>query len=95
MPDDVIQAVSNECAYQLETIMQKGIKGEKGEYRSERCDFLLRQMAGETDVALRRHFGGITGSGIAIKHRQIANQIEADVKLKGWVNSIRKKIFDI
>ena len=52
-------------------------------------------MTGETNVALRRFFGGITGAGVAIKHEQIANQIEDDRKLKGRLNRIRKNIFDI
>jgi len=52
-------------------------------------------MTGETAVALGRHFGGISGSGIVFKYNQIANQIERDRKLKGRVNRIRKQILNI
>jgi hypothetical protein len=46
-------------------------------------------------VALGRHFGGISGSGIVFKYNQIANQIESDRKLRGRINRIRKKILNI
>ena len=91
-PDDLIQAVSTEYDCGRESIIQKG---KKGNIARDAAIYLCRQMTGETAVALGRHFGGITGSGIGIKHKQIANRIEADRKLKGRVNRIRKEIFDI
>ena len=91
-PDDLIQAVSKEYGCGRETIIQKG---KKRNVARDAAIYLCREMTGETAVALGRHFGGITGSGVAIKHNQIVNQIEADRKLKGRLNRIRKKIFDI
>jgi putative transposase len=91
-PDDLIRAVSNEYGCERETIMQKG---KKRNIARDVAIYFCREITGETGVSLGRHFGGITGSGIAIKHKQIANQIEADRKLKRRLNRIRKKIFDI
>jgi chromosomal replication initiation ATPase DnaA len=56
--------------------------------------YLCRELTGETDVALGRRFD-ISGAGIAARHDRIAKKLEADRKLKGRNDRIRRKILNI
>lgn len=87
--DDLIQVLCNEFGCEREIILQKG---KKRNHARDLAIYLCREMTGESAVALGLHFGGISGAGIAIKHKQIASQIENDRKFKERVDSIRKKI---
>jgi putative transposase len=91
-PDDLIQVVSEELGCERESIVRKG---KKRNFARDLAIYLCREMTGETGVALGRHFGGISGSGIVFKYNQIANQVESDRKLRGRINRIRKKILNI
>ena len=91
-PDELIRVVSEELGCERESILRKG---KKGNFARDLAIYLCREMTGETGVALGRHFGGISGSGIVFKYNQIANQIESDRKLRGRVNRIRKKMLNI
>jgi putative transposase len=82
-PDDLIQVVSEELGCERESILRKG---KKRNFARDLAIYLCREMTGETGVALGRHFGGISGSGIVFKYNQIANQIESDPKLRGRIN---------
>ena len=88
-PEDLITVVCEEFECERETILRKG---KKRNLARDLAIYLSREMTGETGVALGRFFGGISGSGVVVRHNYIANKIETDRKLKGWVNRIRNKI---
>ncbi len=91
-PDDLVQAVADEFGCGREAILQKG---KKRNFARDVAIYLCREMTGETGAALGGYFGGISGAGIAIRHSQIAKQIETDRMLKERVDQIKKKIFNI
>lgn len=90
-PDDLIQAVSDEFGCGIESILQKG---KKRNLARDVAIYLCRQLTGETGVALGRRFD-ISGAGIAARHDRIAKKLEADRKLKGRDDRIRRKILNI
>jgi len=73
-PEELTQVVSDEFGCGREIILQKGKK--RNLVRGVAIYF-CREMTGETGVALGRRFD-ISGAEIAIRHNQIANQLEAD-----------------
>jgi REP element-mobilizing transposase RayT len=89
-PDDLIQAVSNEFGCGMESILQKG---KKGNLARDVAIYLCRELTGETSVSLGRRFD-ISGAGIAARHDRIAKKLEADRNLKGRDDRIRRKILD-
>jgi len=90
-PDEITQVVSDEFGFGREIIFQKG---KKRNLPRDVAIYLCRELTGETGVALGRRFD-ICGAAIAIRHNQIANQLQADRKLKRRVDRIRKQIINI
>ncbi len=90
-PDEVTQVVSDEFACGREIILRKG---KKRNIARDVAIYLCREVTGETGVALGRRFD-ISGAGIAIRHNQIANQLEADCELKKRIFRMRTKIINI
>jgi Bacterial dnaA protein helix-turn-helix len=90
-PDDLIEAVSDEFGCGIESILQKG---KKRNLARDVAIYLCRELTGETGVALGRRFD-ISGAGIAARHDRIAKKLEADRKLKGRDDRIRRKILNI
>jgi len=70
------------------------LKGKKGNLARDVAIYLCRELTGETSAALGRRFD-ITGAGIAARHDRIAKKLEADRKLKGRDDRIRRKILYI
>jgi len=89
-PDSIIQAVSDEFGCGMESILQKGKK--RNLVRDVEI-YLCREMTGETSVALGRRFD-ICGAGIAARYGRIAKKLEADRRLKGRQNRIRRRILN-
>jgi len=89
--DDLIQAVCDEFGCGMESIRQKG---KKGNLARDVAIYLCRELTGETGVALGRRFD-ISGAGIAARHDRIAKQLKTDRKLKGRGDRIRRKILNI
>jgi chromosomal replication initiation ATPase DnaA len=91
-PEDLISVICEEFACGREVILGKG---KKKNLARDVAIYLSRKMTGETGVALGRFFGGISGAGVVVRHNYIANKIETDRKLKGYVKRIRNKIINI
>jgi REP element-mobilizing transposase RayT len=90
--EDLISVICAEFACGREVILGKG---KKKNLARDVAIYLSREMTGETGVALGRFFGGISGAGVVVRHNYIANKIETDRKLKGYVKRIRNKIINI
>lgn len=71
------------------------IKGKKRNLARDVAIYLSREMTGESGVALGHYFGGISGAGIAVRHRHITDKMKTDRKLRRRVNRIRRKIINI
>lgn len=91
-PDDLMLVICCEFGCTREAILQKG---KKGNLARDLAIYFSREMTGESGVALGHYFGGISGAGITVRYKYIANKIEKDRKLKRRVMKIRKKIINI
>jgi putative transposase len=89
--DELTQVVCEEFGCGREFIFQKG---RKRNLARDVTIYFCREVTGETGVALGRRFD-ISGAGIAIRHKQIANQLEADRELKRRIDRIGKKLINI
>jgi len=75
----------------MESILRKG---KKRDLARDVAIYLCREMTGEASVVLGRRFD-ISGAGIADPHDRIAKKLDADRKLKGREDRIRRKILNI
>ena len=91
-PEDFIPVICREFGCAREAILKKGKKGNRAR---DLAIYFSREMTGESGVALGHYFGGISGAGITVRYKYIANKIETDRKLKRQTMKIRKKISNI
>lgn len=91
-PEDLIPVICREFGCAREAILKKGKKGNRAR---DLAIYFSREMTGESGVALGHYFGGISGAGITVRYKYIANKIETDRKLKRRAMKIRKKISNI
>ena len=85
-------AVCEEFGSNEEQITTKGRK--KNKVR-EVAIYLARDMTGITCKDLGEYFGGVSGALITMMHKRIADESMKNKRLKGRINRIRNRIFNI
>jgi hypothetical protein len=88
--EELMPAICKEFAYTREAILRKG---KKGNLARDVAIYLSREMTGENGVALGRYCG-ISGAGVTVRHRIIAEKIKKDRKLSRQIKRARKKIIN-
>jgi putative transposase len=89
---DVVDAVTMAFSSTAAEILQKGSKRNLGR---DVAIYLARDLTNESGVALGEVFGGISGAGIAVRYRYVAQRIEWDQQLKMLITQIKQKTVNV
>lgn len=90
--ETVVEAVAKAFGCDTEQIVKKGRK--KNTAR-DTAIYLAREMTGESNVALGKYFGHISGAGVTMRYHHMVGDIANNRQLKKQIDGIRKRIFNI
>lgn len=90
--ETILEAACDEVGCSEEQIREKGRKGNEAR---EIAIYLARDLTGSKCKDLGEFFGGISGAAITMIYNQVTSKICRDKRLKGKVNKIKGRIFNI
>lgn len=78
----------------LETSWLLSLIGKKRNLVRDVAIYLSREITGESSVSLGRHFGGISGSAVTLRHKHVADRMGRDRNLRRRIDRVRKRIIN-
>jgi chromosomal replication initiation ATPase DnaA len=90
--EDVVKSVCMEFGCSNEQII---IKGRKNNKTREVAIYIARDVSGMSCTYLGVHFGGVRGALITMMHNRVAKESSKNRLLKGRINKIKQRIFNI
>ena len=90
--EKILQVVSDEFECSKEKILEKGRKKNKARVIAI---YFARDLSGITCSKLGDFFGGVSGAAITVGYNKIFGEMAGDKKLKGKVDKIKNRIFNI
>ncbi|NIO04188.1 MAG: hypothetical protein GTN74_06110 [Proteobacteria bacterium] len=90
--ETILQAVCDEVGCREEQIREKGRKGNQAR---ELAIYLARDLSGVSGRDLGEFFGGVSGAAVAVRYNQVNRAVARDKELRGQVDRIKERIFNI
>jgi chromosomal replication initiation ATPase DnaA len=91
-PEAVVEAVCKEFGCSENQII---IKGKKKNKSREVAIHIARDMCGMSCTELGHYFGGVSGALITMMYNRVSKESSKNRRLKGRINKIKQRIFNI